>query len=163
MGNYAKNTFLAFIREHCSPLCQEPEKVAMFSIHPSEDITLGVFAQRDNIVLQLTRTGDAELTVTFFDFDIEESVETVLFSYNDFNMQAYIDKRKARRRGEMVVGMSAEEDDNDAAKYIMEELRPSMQPVCNALVGMTLTILSEVFKRNNLGITLADFGYINFD
>ena len=162
MKNNANEIFIKFIQQHRSPLCSTPEK-SMFNINVSENIGLGLFYFHGRIDLLCSYKGkDMESTVSFNNFTSEENFADIVFSYNELYMQAYVDKRKATKKGGMVFGMTLAEDENNMPKEIFEQLYQEMENLCNIMVGMTLSVLEQLFLKESLGISLADFGYINF-
>ena len=160
MGNKANEAFVQLIQKHRSPLCRDPEKMSMFSVNVDDGVTLGLFARHGQVILQLIqKSDDVELTITFNEFNAEEGVDSIVFSYNAFTMHAYVDKRKATKKGSMVFGMTVAEDEDGMLKELFEQLQPTMKHLCNLLVGMTLSVVAQIFKKEDCAISLADFGY----
>ena len=163
MGNRANEALVELIQKNRSPLCRNPEKMSMFTVNVDDGITLGLFARLGRVSMQLTqKSEDVELTVTFNEFNAEEGVDSIIFSYNSFTMHAYVDKRKAVKKGNMVFGMTVTEGENSISKDLFEQLQPTMEHLCNLLVGMTLSVMAQVLQNEDTGIELADFGYLNF-
>ena len=137
--------------------------MSMFTVNVDDGITLGLFAQRGQVIMQLTqKSDDVELTVTFNEFNAAEGIDSIMFSYNAFTMHAYVDKRKAVKKGNMVFGMTVAEDEDGMPSELFEQLQPTMEHLCNLLVGMTLSVVDKILKNEDNGFALADFGYINF-
>ena len=162
MEHYANDALLQLIRKHHSPLCKEQDPMSMFTVNTDKNTTLALLAMHDRICLQLYEKQDgASLTLSMLHFDAQSAVEEIVFTYNQLNMKGYIDKKQATPQGEIVTGLTADEE-NAALQGVMDQLLPLMKKLCNSMAGKMLSAMEKILKKENGGISLADFGYVDF-
>lgn len=162
MKNHANGMLTEFIMKHRSPLCRETDPLSMFAVNIDQTTALALFALRDRNCLQLYVEGDGESwTLSLLDFDAQSRVEDLVFTYNQYNIKGYIDKKKATPGGEIVSGLTAGKE-NAAVIDAVGTQWPWIKDRCQSLAGIALSLLEEIFEKENANISLSDFGYVHF-
>ena len=159
MGNTIENIMIEMIKKHHSPLSKNPYDFFMFYIHINENFSLELFTKQDKIHLLLRYKDESvDIALIMLDFNSHSGVEQITFKYDQYDFLGYVDKRKAFVEDKIVFGFEPTET---TKKILSTNALSSLFRVCNALSKATLDIIKQLLEKENLGITLSDFGYIN--
>ena len=161
MKSHINKAMIELIKKHHSPLCKDPNRMSMFNINIDDQSSVGLFAHKsEHISILFHHTGsDEDVSLTMLNFDANSGVEEIVFTYQQFEMTGYIDKAKAFTNSKMVFGL----EPSDKCREVIDaaDLLPVFSKLCNQLSNVLLSIIKRFLEKEDIGISLKDFGYIN--
>ena len=164
-GNHksSKDIFLEIIRANCTHLGHAPVTPVVYTVNVDSNTSLTMVADENNIRLQLTCAYDNDVRTMFFDnFASDSTIDQITLTYDNHEFNAFFEKSKASTSGGMLYDLTCTEDLPYDVLYDLEKKSRLIDYICNHMVIKTLEILERLFKESTKGISLADFGYINF-
>ena len=158
MGNTIDTVMIEMIKKHHSPSSKNSCDFFSFNIEVDKNFSLGLFTKQGKIQLLLRYKDESvHSTLTMLDFNSRSGVEYLSFKYNTYDFIGYIDKRRAFAEDKMVFGFELAEKN----KLLSTDAISRFFRACNALSKALLSLTKQLLEKENLGITLSDFGYIN--